>query len=125
MKLNCKIVSVLFDTGSCYSILPSNFINATSKSDVILSTANGQNLDIKGTVTLDFELGSLKQRHKFYVANVCFPILGCDFIRTFNVYPRLDLCCVMRFNKQLAYFVDPIVNSHYIIGISEHPVVES
>lgn len=86
---NSKI-SFLVDSGSPYSIIPSNCfhnIPFTPKHEIFLA-ANNSPINVVGSSLLNLRFDFLQNQPifwNFFRANVAFPILGMDFLQSFQL----------------------------------------
>ena len=88
IKVKDLIFSSLFDTGaqvSCIkydTIIEMGLLHQISNISTCIRTANGQDVGVRGSVMINFEIGSCSFTHKFIVCNgITRPfILGEDFL---------------------------------------------
>ena len=89
-EINCRF---LIDTGSPVSIISYvDFLNldleetSLQSMDTNLISVDGNNLDVKGQITLEFNIGSCKFEQDFVVSDLAHlsGILGMDFLEKYN-----------------------------------------
>src|SRR6195952_4123536 len=76
---------MVVDTGASHTIVRRNILPdwrvATPSKKYIITTANGETMDVSGEMIVDIELGCTRIPHKVFVADITDPvILGMDFM---------------------------------------------
>lgn len=74
----------LIDTGADFSVIPmrQHPLHVHKNSDIVLSAANGTNIQTYGTKLLEVNLGLRRSfKHCFILASVDRPIIGADFLK--------------------------------------------
>ena len=88
IKVNDYVFSSLFDTGAQVSCIKHDTVAALgllhqiSESSTCIRTANGQDVGVKGSIMINFKIGSCSFMHKFVVCSgITRPfILGEEFL---------------------------------------------
>ena len=88
IKVNDSVFSSLFDTGAQVSCIKYDTVSALgllhkiSDSNTCIRTANGQDMGVKGSIMINFKIGSCSFTHKFVVCEgLTRPfILGEEFL---------------------------------------------
>ena len=105
----------LIDTGAMVSLLSMNVYKALktrpklTNATIHLQSVNGENLEVKGYVNLDFDLNGTKLNHNFYVVTSMNRnlILGHDWMTKYGVCLYFDLAC-LRVNNTFVSLVEDI-----------------
>ena len=88
----------MIDSGASLSVIPKNFFKdfIIYPSTTILSTANGQDIQVYGEVNISMTIKQLRRSFdwKFMVADVVQPILGADFLAKFDLIVDCSKRCL-------------------------------
>lgn len=78
----------LIDTGADVSVIPKSYFKSEffETPDFSLNAANNTRINVYGTKLLQLSLNTRRNfSHPFYVADVCKPIIGADFLSKFDL----------------------------------------
>ena len=115
LKIGNQTYRGLVDSGASLSLLGLNVYKSLKQKPKItnhfvnLQSVNGESLEVKGRVNLDFELNGTKLNHDFYLVKNMNRnlILGHDFVTKNGVRLYFDLAC-LRVNNTFVPLIEDI-----------------
>lgn len=100
---DCQIV---VDTGASNTIVRTDLIqklkSISPSRKFVITTANGESIDVRGEVMVQIEIGSMSIPHKVFVAEITDPIiLGMDFLDAHKAVLDFDQRLIKIDNEEL------------------------